>query len=73
MALKYNIPVAASHQITSSILLVKGLPGKGSCVIDCRNGLINKVYDEEIIMVSTLLKILLTTLQDTAFSRLQLR
>jgi hypothetical protein len=73
MTLSHNIPVAASHQITSSALLVKRLPGKGSCVIDCRHGLIKKLYDEEIIMLSTLLKILVTALEDTAFSRLQLR
>jgi hypothetical protein len=73
MALTRNIPVAASHQITSSALLVKRPPGKSSCVIDCRHGLIKKLYDEEIIMVSTLLKILVAALENTAFSRLQLR
>jgi len=68
MALTHNIPVAASHQITSSALLVKRQPGKGSCVTDCRHGLIKKLYDEELIMVSTLLKILVTALEDTAVS-----
>jgi len=73
MALTHNIPVSALHQITSSALLVKRLPGKDSCVIDCRHGLIKKLYDKEIIMASTLLKILVKALEDTASSRLQLR
>jgi len=73
MTLTHSIPVAASHQITSSALLVKRLTGKDSCVIDCRHELIKKLYDEELIMVSTLLKILVTVLEDTVVSRLQLR
>jgi hypothetical protein len=73
MAPTHNIPVAASHQIASSALLVKRLPGKGSCVIDYRHGLIMNLYDEEIIMVSTLMKILVTFLEDTSFSRLHVR
>ena len=73
MVLTHNILVAASHQIACSALLVKRLPGKGSCLIDCRHELIKKLYDEEIIMMSTLLKILVTALEDTAFSTLQFR
>jgi hypothetical protein len=71
MALTYNISFAVAHQITSSALLAKRLTGKDSFVIGCRRGLIMKLCNEKIIMMPSLLKILVTDLEDTAFSRLQ--
>jgi hypothetical protein len=70
MAVTHNISFAAARQITCSALLVKRLTGNVT-VIDCRRGLIKKLYDEKIIMMSSLLKIFVITLGDTAFSRLQ--